>query len=149
MIVLTEQLMKKPQKLFQFMQNIVSDTSWFELALNLTYFQRHDCWCSYWPLQGAWSQYDGTTGGDLHAGSGGPRSYKLWYVSVRGKITFKEWVSQFMGEWLGVWNKQIMWTMKRFLGNLFVAHSESFPINPEKNHSFLIYIVLPTKTVKH
>ena len=44
------------------------------------------------------------------------------------------------GEWIRAWDKQIVWTAKRFSGNLlFVPPSDSFPMNPEKMHSFLIF----------
>ena len=33
--------------------------------------------------------------------------------------------------------------------DLYFQHSESFPMNPEKRHSFLIFTMLRTKTVKH
>ena len=34
--------------------------------------------------------------------------------------------------WIGVWDKQIASTAKRFSGNLFVLRSDSFPMNQEK-----------------
>ena len=36
---------------------------------------------------------------------------------------------------------------KRFSGDLFVPRYDSFPMNPEKRHSFLISTMLPTKTL--
>ena len=54
---------------------------------------------------------------------------------------FKEWVSFFWvhGEWIGARDKQIAWTEKWFSDDLFVPHSDSFPMNPEKN-SLIPYI---------
>ena len=53
-----------------------------------------------------------------------------------------------MGRFLGVRNKQIGRTAKRFLADLFVQQSESFPINPEKRHVFRIFKISQT-TVKY
>ena len=36
------------------------------------------------------------------------------------------------GEWFGACDKLIAWNAKRFLGDLFVPLSDSFPMNPEK-----------------
>ena len=46
----------------------------------------------------------------------------------------KEWVSIFWvhGEWIGARNKQIVWTSKRFSGDLFVSRYDLFPMSPEK-----------------
>ena len=41
-------------------------------------------------------------------------------------------------EWIWEWDKQIVWTAKQFLGDLFVPCSEILTMNPEKRHSFLI-----------
>ena len=68
---------------------------------------------------------------------------KLTYVMERMKwllrqfdcyFCVKEWVffSGFMGEWIGMWDKQTAWTAKRFLDDLFVPRPDSFPVNPEK-----------------
>ena len=54
------------------------------------------------------------------------------------------WVN---GEWIGERDKQIAWTAKRFLRDLFVLRSDSFPMNPEKRHSFLIFTMFPTKVI--
>ena len=58
-------------------------------------------------------------------------------LSGSGRILFaiiKEWVSFFWvhGEWIGVRDKQIAWTAKRFSDDLFVPRSDSFPMNPGK-----------------
>ena len=39
-----------------------------------------------------------------------------------------------------------MWTALRFSGDLFVPHSNSFSMNLEKRHSFLIFTMLRTRT---
>ena len=36
------------------------------------------------------------------------------------------------GVCIGARDKQIVWTAKRFLGDLFVPHSDSFPHEPRK-----------------
>ena len=51
------------------------------------------------------------------------------------------------GEWIVARDKQIAWTAKRFSDDLFVPRYNSFPMNPEKKYSFLIFTMLPTKTL--
>ena len=77
---------------------------------------------------------------------------RLWthtWPKVRIR-TFTEWVS-FLGSW-GL-NRSTGQTKRIndswLLGDLFVLHSNLFPINPEKRHSFLIFTctMLPTKTL--
>ena len=55
---------------------------------------------------------------------------RLWSPDL-----LKKWVScfsGFMGEWIRAWDKQIVWTTKRSLGDLFVPRSASFLMNLEK-----------------
>ena len=56
---------------------------------------------------------------------------------------YKEWVSFFCvhGEWIVARNKQIGREPLRGSRDLFVPRYDSFPINPEKRHSFLKKIV--------
>ena len=70
------------------------------------------------------------------------------YAPSTLKKLFKERVSFFLvyGEWIGARVKQIAWTAKWFSGNLFVLPSDSFPMNQEKRHSFLIFTMFPSKT---
>ena len=69
---------------------------------------------------------------------------QMWQlIDLRNECLFF-WVH---GEWIGARDKQIVWTVKRFSGDLFVPCSDSFPMNPEKRHSFLIFTVLPSKTL--
>ena len=49
--------------------------------------------------------------------------------------------------WIVVRDKQIAETEIRSLGDLFVPHSDSFPMNPPKRHQFLIFTMLLTKTL--
>ena len=37
-----------------------------------------------------------------------------------------------MGVWIVARDKQIAWTAKRFSGDLFVPHYDSYPMNPEE-----------------
>ena len=53
----------------------------------------------------------------------------------------------FMGVWIVARDKQIAWTAKRFSGDLFVPRYDSYPMNPEKRHSFLIITMFPTRTL--
>ena len=55
--------------------------------------------------------------------------------------------SGFIGEWIVALDKQIAWTAKRFSGDLFVPRYDSFPMNPEKRHSFFIFTMIQTKTL--
>ena len=43
------------------------------------------------------------------------------------------------GEWIVARDQEIAWTAKRFSDDLFVPRYDSFPMNPEKRHSFLIF----------
>ena len=73
----------------------------------------------------------------------------IFHVYLRGSVALiKEWVSFFWvhGEWIVARDKQIAWTAKRFSVDLFVPRCYSFPMNPEKRHSFLIFTMRPTKT---
>ena len=47
------------------------------------------------------------------------------------------------GEWIGALNKQI----EEPRSDLFVPRSDSFPMNPEKEYSSLVFTMLPTKTL--
>ena len=51
------------------------------------------------------------------------------------------------GVWIVARDKQIVWTVKRFSGDLFVPRYDSYPMNPEKRHSFLIFTMFPTRTL--
>ena len=53
------------------------------------------------------------------------------------------------GVWIVARDKQIAWTAKRFSCDLFVPRYESYPMNPEKRHSFLIFTctMFPTRTL--
>ena len=62
---------------------------------------------------------------------------------LRNKCLFF-WVH---GVWIVAWDKQIAWTAKRFSGDLFVPRYDSYPMNPEKRHSFLIFTMFPTRTL--
>ena len=55
---------------------------------------------------------------------------------------YKEWVSFFWvhGEWIVARNKQIGREPLRGSRDLFVPCYDSFPMNPEKRHSFLNYV---------
>ena len=63
-------------------------------------------------------------------------------IQLRNECLFF-WVH---GEWIVTRDKQIAWTAKRFSVDLFVPRYDSFPMNPEKRHSFLIFTMRPTKT---
>ena len=56
-------------------------------------------------------------------------------VNIRNGRLFV-WVH---GEWIGARDKQIARTAKRFLGDLFVPRSDSFPINPEKKYTHSLF----------
>ena len=59
---------------------------------------------------------------------------KIKILKLKSPILIKVWVSFFLvhGEWIGVRDKQIVSTVMRFLGNLFVPCSDSFPMNQQK-----------------
>ena len=51
------------------------------------------------------------------------------------------------GEWIVARDKQIAWTAKWFSGDLFVPRYDSYPMNQEKRHSFLIFTMFQTMTL--
>ena len=51
------------------------------------------------------------------------------------------------GVWIVARDKQIAWTAKRISGDLFVPRYDSYTMNPEKRHSFLIFTLFPTRTL--
>ena len=59
-------------------------------------------------------------------------------------LIFWHYLIPFLNERLFL-GKQIVCTAKDFSADLFVPRSDSFPMNPEKNHPFLIFTMFPSK----
>ena len=49
---------------------------------------------------------------------------QLWkgLIFNKGMSVFFFWGGGVYGEWIGAWDKQSVWTVKRFSGDLFVPH---------------------------
>ena len=67
----------------------------------------------------------------------------IWGVVLRNECLFF-WV---LRVWIVARDKQIAWTAKRFLCDLFVPRYDSYRMNAEKRHSFLIFTMFPTRTL--
>ena len=76
------------------------------------------------------------------------QKHKL-HTDIHMRCCIKEWVYFFWvhGVWIVARKKQIAWTAKRFSCDLFVPRYDSYPMNPEKRHSFLIFTMFPTRTL--
>ena len=78
-----------------------------------------------------------------------PLLWEFWINNFSRKILERVHVGNIVNIWYeclffwvhGVWivarDKQIAWTAKRFSCDLFVPRYDSYPMNPEKRHSFL------------
>ena len=76
------------------------------------------------------------------------QKHKL-HTDMHMRCCIQLWVSFFWvhGVWIVARDKQIEWTAKRFSCDLFVPRYDSYPMNPEKRHSFLIFTMFPTRTL--